>query len=281
MAGVFFYNGDWYDESPRVTGPMDHAFWMSSTVFDGARSFQGMAPDLDKHCARLARSARALGFEPTMETEEVLDLCTQAVRKLPKESELYIRPMYFARGGFIDPEPDSAEFILAVYDSPMPDASGFSAHFAKERRPARDMAPTDAKASCLYPNSGRAIAAARKAGFDNAILMDANDNVAEFATANIWIAKDGVLFTPAATGCFLAGITRERVKILAEAAGIEVQESFMSREDVMNADEIFNSGNFGKIMPVTRIEDRELQPGPVAAKLRNMYMEFARDSQLF
>ncbi|MBO0332050.1 branched-chain amino acid aminotransferase [Sneathiella sp. CAU 1612] len=281
MAGVFFYNGDWYDESPRVTGPMDHAFWMSSTVFDGARSFQGMAPDLDKHCARLARSARALGFEPTMETGEVLDLCTQAVRKLPKESELYIRPMYFARGGFIDPEPDSAEFILAVYDSPMPDASGFSAHFAKERRPARDMAPTDAKASCLYPNSGRAVAAARKAGFDNAILMDANDNVAEFATANIWIAKDGVLFTPAATGCFLAGITRERVKILAEAAGIEVQETFMSREDVMNADEIFNSGNFGKIMPVTRIENRELQPGPVAAKLRKMYMEFARDSQLF
>jgi branched-chain amino acid aminotransferase len=93
--------------------------------------------------------------------------------------------------------------------------------------------------------------------------------------------KDGVLFTPAATGCFLAGITRERVKILADAAGIEVQETFMSREDVMTADEIFNSGNYGKIMPVTRIEDRELQPGPIAAKLRQMYMEFARDSQLF
>ncbi|MZR29078.1 branched-chain amino acid aminotransferase [Sneathiella litorea] len=281
MAGVFFYNGDWYDESPRVTGPMDHSFWMASTVFDGARSFQGMAPDLDKHCARLARSAKALGFEPTMETAEVIDLCKQAARKLPKESELYIRPMYFARGGFIDPEPDSAEFILAVYDSPMPDASGFSAHFAAERRPARDMAPTDAKASCLYPNSGRAIAAARKAGFDNAILMDANDNVAEFATSNIWTVKDGVAFTPAATGCFLAGITRERVKILAKAAGIEVQETFMSRDDVMNADEIFNSGNFGKIMPVTRIEDRELQPGPVAKKLRKMYMDFARESQLF
>lgn len=55
----------------------------------------------------------------------------------------------------------------------------------------------------------------------------------------------------------------------------------MSREDVMTADEIFNSGNFGKIMPVTRIEDRELQPGPVAMKLRAMYMDFARDSQLF
>ncbi|MCF8465835.1 MAG: branched-chain amino acid aminotransferase [Sneathiella sp.] len=281
MAGVFFYNGDWHEECPKVLGPMDHSFWMASTVFDGARSFQGMAPDLDKHCARLGRSAKALGYNPTLETGEVFELCKQAVRKLPKESELYIRPMYFARDGFIDPEPDSAEFILAVYDSPLPEASGFSAHFASERRPARDMAPTDAKASCLYPNSGRAVAAARRAGFDNAILMDANNNVAEFATSNLWTVKDSVAFTPAANGCFLAGITRARVKILAEAAGIEVQETFMSREDVMTADEIFNSGNFGKVMPVTRIENRDLQPGPVTRKLRNMYMEFARDSQLF
>ncbi len=281
MAGVFFYDGKWYDESPRITGPMDHAFWMASTVFDGARAFQGMAPDLDRHCARLGRSARALGLTPTLETDEVIELCKAAVRKLPKESELYIRPMYFARGGFIDAEADSAEFILAVYDSPMPEAGGFSAHFAKERRPARNMAPTDAKASCLYPNSGRAVAAARNAGFDNAILMDANDNVAEFATSNIWIVRDGVAQTPAANGCFLAGITRERVKTLADAAGIKVEEIAMTREDVMGADEIFNSGNYGKIMPLTRIEDRELQPGPIAAKLRKMYMDFSRDSQLF
>ena len=55
----------------------------------------------------------------------------------------------------------------------------------------------------------------------------------------------------------------------------------MTREDIMTADEIFNSGNYGKVMPLTRIEDRELQPGPVAAKLRDMYMDFARSSQIF
>ncbi len=281
MAGVYFYNGDWYDESPRVIGPEDHSFWMASTVFDGARAYQGMVPDLDLHCERLGRSATALGYHPTMESGEILELCEQAVKKLPKASELYIRPMYFARGGFIDPDPDSAEFILAVYDSPMPDAAGFTAHFSALRRPAKDMAPTDAKASCLYPNSGRAIVAAEKAGFDNAIMMDANNNVAEFANSNLWTVKDGVAFTPAATGCFLAGITRSRVMTLAEAAGIEVQEVAMSKEDVMDADEVFNSGNFGKILPVTRIEDRELQPGPITRKLRDMYMDFSRSSQLF
>ncbi|MBL4740054.1 MAG: branched-chain amino acid aminotransferase [Sneathiella sp.] len=281
MAGVYFYNGEWFDENPRILGPEDHAFWMSSSVFDGARSFQGMSPDLDLHCARLGRSALALGMTPTMEAGEVEELCKTAIKKLPKESELYIRPMYFARGGFIDPDPDSAEFVLAVYDTPMPDAEGFSAHFSPFRRPASDMAPTDAKASCLYPNSGRAVAHARSLGFDNAIMMDANNNIAEFATSNIWTVKDGVAFTPAPTGCFLAGITRARVMKLAAAAGIEVVEKFMSAEDIMSADEVFNSGNFGKIMPVTRVEDKEFQLGPVALKLRDMYMDFSKSSQIF
>ncbi|OUR78819.1 branched chain amino acid aminotransferase [Alphaproteobacteria bacterium 46_93_T64] len=281
MAGVYFYNGDWYDENPRLIGPADHAFWMSSSVFDGARSYQGMAPDLDLHCERLGRSALSLGMNPTMESGEIIELCKTAIKKLPKESELYIRPMYFARGGFIDPDPDSAEFVLAVYDSPMPEADGFSAHFSRLRRPASDMAPTDAKASCLYPNSGRAIAEARTLGFDNAIMMDPNNNVAEFATSNIWTVKDGVAFTPAPTGCFLAGITRSRVMKLADAAGIEVSETYLNQKDIMDADEVFNSGNYGKIMPVTRVEDKEMQPGPVAAKLRDMYMDFSKSSQVF
>jgi len=281
MAGVYFYNGDWTGENPRILGPGDHAFWMASSVFDGARSIQGMAPDLDLHCQRLGRSATALGMTPTMEAGEIEELCRTAIKKLPRESELYIRPMYFARGGFIDPDPDSTDFVLAVYDSPMPDAGGFSAHFSALRRPASDMAPTNAKASGLYPNSGRAIAEARKLGFDNAIMMDANNNVAEFATSNIWTVKDGVAFTPSPTGCFLAGITRARVIKLAEQANIEVSETFMSKQDIMEADEVFNSGNYGKIMPVTRLEGKELQPGPVARKLRDMYMDFAKSSQVF
>lgn len=281
MAGVYFYNGDWYDENPRILGPQDHAFWMSSSVFDGARSYQGMAPDLELHCERLGRSALALGMTPTMEADEVTDLCKTAIKKLPKESELYIRPMYFARGGFIVPDEKSAEFVLAVYDSPMPEAGGFSAHFSPYRRPASNMAPTDAKASCLYPNSGRAVAEANRLGFDNAIMMDANDNIAEFATSNIWTIKDGVAFTPAPTGCFLAGITRARVMKLANEAGIEVSETYMSRDDILTADEVFNSGNYGKIMPVTRVEDKEFQPGPIARKLRDMYMDFSKSSQIF
>src|SRR3546814_17101961 len=86
------------------------------------------------------------------------------------------------------------------------------------------MAPTDAKASCLYPNSARALNEASKRGFDNAVVLDALGNVAELATANLWIAKDGVAVTPAPNGTFLNGITKQRAMQLLTAAGIEVRE---------------------------------------------------------
>ena len=281
MAGAFWYDGKWTDEQPRLTGPMDHAFWMASVVFDGARAIQGQVPDILGHCERLNNSGRTMLLKPTMAPQEVADLCIAGVRRLPKDSELYIRPMYFARDGFVEPDPDSTDFVLAVYDSPMPSAAGFAACISSYRRPARDMAPTDAKASCLYPNSQRALVEAAKRGFDNAVIYDANGNVAEFATANIWIAKDGVAMTPAVNGTFLNGITRQRMIQLLRDDGVEVRETTISPADLLEADEIFNSGNYGKAMPVTRLEDRELQPGPIFRRARKLYLEFAKSAQVF
>jgi branched-chain amino acid aminotransferase len=137
------------------------------------------------------------------------------------------------------------------------------------------MAPTDAKASCLYPNAGRAIAEARARGFDNAVMLDPMGNVAEFATANLFIVKDGVAVTPAPNGCFLNGITRQRVIKLLREKGQEVVEGRVTPQDLMEADEIFNTGNYGKVMPVIKYEDRELQPGPVYRMARELYWEFS------
>lgn len=281
MAGVFWHDGKWSEEQPKLTGPMDHAFWMSTVVFDGARSFQGMAPDVDQHCERLIKSAKSMLLEPKFAAEEVAKLCVEGVRKLPKESELYIRPMFFAREGFVLPDPETTEFVLAIYDTPLPPANGFTACFSSYRRPARDMAPTDAKASCLYPNSQRALREAADRGFDNAIVLDPNGNVAEFASANIWIAKDGVAMTPAWNGTFLNGITRQRIIQLLKDDGVEVQETTITPRDVRDADEVFNTGNYGKVVPVVKLEDRDLQPGPVARRARELYFEYANSAQLF
>ncbi len=280
-SGAFWYDGTWTEEAPVLTGPMDHAFWMSSVVFDGARAIGGLVPDVLGHCERLNASAHSMLLRPTMSADAVAKLCVEGVRRLPKESELYIRPMYFAREGFVEPDSDSTDFVLAIYDSPMPSADGFSACISTYRRPARDMAPTDAKASCLYPNTQRALVEAGQRGFDNAVLYDASGNVAEFATANLWIAKDGVAMTPAINGTFLNGITRQRIIQLLRDDGVEVRETTISPRDLNQADEVFNTGNYGKAVPVVRLEDRQLQPGPIFRRARELYFEFAKTTQVF
>jgi branched-chain amino acid aminotransferase len=275
MAAIFWHDGKWYDEQPKLLGPLDHAMWMASVAFDGARAFDGLAPDLDRHCARLIDSTKKMLLEPTLTAEEVEALCREAISRLPDEP-LYVRPMFYATRGFVTPEADSTAFALAVYGSPMPEPRGMACCFSSYRRPARDAAPTDAKASCLYPNMQRALVEAAARGFDNAITLDANGNVAELATANLWIAKDGIAMTPACNGTFLDGITRRRVLRLLRDAGTPAIETTLTRDDVLAADEVFSTGNYGKVLPITRVEDRHYQTGHVYQEARELYFAFAR-----
>lgn len=280
MASVIWYDGKWHDEQPRILGPLDHAFWMASVVFDGARSFSRMAPDLDLHSARVVRSARSLLLEPTLTSEEIEALSREGIRRFGDDAELYVRPMFFAMSGFVVPEPASTRFALAIQEVPLPRPTGMSVRLSRYRRPTPDSAPTEAKASCLYPNMQRALAEVRAEGFDNAVTLDANGNVAELASANLWMVKGGVVMTPVANGTFLAGITRSRVLTLLRQDGIEAVEATLTPRDLEDADELFSTGNWGKVLPITRYGTRELPIGPVARRARELYMAFARQQKV-
>lgn len=273
---ISYIQGDWVAGNPALIGPMTHAFWLSSVVFDGARAFQGVAPDLGLHCARVVRSAQAMGLSPMLTAGEIEELCWDGIRRFPKDAELYIRPMFYAEEGFVAPIAESTRFVLCVHDAPLPKAdAGFSACLSSRRRPTPDSAPTEAKAACLYPNSGLALNEAKARGFENAVLCDPIGNVAEFATANLMMVKDGVVRTPAPNGTFLNGITRQRIIALLRADGHTVEEGRVTPVDLAEADEIFSTGNYGKVMPVTRYESRALEHGPVARRARALYWEFA------
>jgi branched-chain amino acid aminotransferase len=137
------------------------------------------------------------------------------------------------------------------------------------------MAPTDAKASALYANTARALREAKARGFDNAILLDAAGNVAEFATSNLFlVTAEGEVATPALNGTFLAGITRARVIALLADDGVQVVERTVRPEELDTAREIFSTGNYGKVTPCTRYEGRELPAGPVARQARDRYLAF-------
>ena len=276
-----YVDGEWHEGNVALIGPRSHAFWLASTVFDGARWFEGVAPDLDRHAARVNASALALGLQPTMGVDEIVGLTMDGLKRFDGATAVYIRPMYWAEhGGYmgVPPDPESTRFCLSLYEAPMIAPSGFSLTVSPFRRPTIETMPTNAKAGCLYPNNGRAILEARSRGFDNALVLDMLGNVAETGSSNIFLVKDGHVFTPAPNGTFLSGITRARTIALLGDYGFRTTEMALTVRDFLEADEIFSSGNHSKIVPVTRIEERELQPGPIARKARELYWEWAHSS---
>jgi branched-chain amino acid aminotransferase len=109
-------------------------------------------------------------------------------------------------------------------------------------------------------------------------MLDMLGNVAELANANVMVVKDGVVQTPAPNGTFLNGITRQRVIGLLRQSGIAVLETTLTWDAIKSADEVFSVGNFAKVAPAIRIEERDLVPGPIYKKARALYWEFAHAS---
>jgi branched-chain amino acid aminotransferase len=109
-------------------------------------------------------------------------------------------------------------------------------------------------------------------------MRDMDGNIAEFANANAFLAREGVVYTPAPNGTFLDGVTRRRVVSLLRGAGIEVIEKPLTYSDFESADEIFSTGNYAKVTPIVGIDQRALQPGPVFRRARALYWEYAHSA---
>ena len=278
-----YFEGDWHEGNVPIFGPRTHAAWLCSVVFDGARAFEGVTPDLELHCARVNESARKLFLKPMISTDTWVRLAREGITRFDNQTALYIRPMYWAEkeGPWVQAhDPESTRWCLAIYEAPMRQPKGFSMTLSPFCRPTLQSMPVDAKAGCLYPNNARSLFEAQARGFDNAAVCDMLGNVAELATSNLFMAKDGVVFTPIANGTFLAGITRQRVIVLLRDAGVQVIEKTLTYEDFLTADEIFSTGNYSKVVPVTRIENRSLEFGPFYKKARELYWAFAHAKQI-
>jgi branched-chain amino acid aminotransferase len=284
MDTLTYWNGTWHEGNPAILGPRDHAFWLGSMVFDGGRAFEGCGPDLDLHAERVTRSARALGLKPTKTPEEILKLMHESIRRFGPKADLYVRPMFWATKGGAGPisvDPESTQFLLCTYVSPMRAGTPLTLGLCRSiRRPTPESAPTDAKASCLYPNSSRGVAEMLERGFNNGVVLDAVGNVAETCSSNIFLAKNGKVATPVPNGTFLAGITRNRTVTLLRNAGVTVEERTVRPAELDEADEIFTTGNAGKVQPVNKYESRDLQPGPLARQAHELYIAFAQTQRV-
>jgi len=274
-----YFEGTWHDGDVPIMRAADHGSWLGTTVFDGARFVNGKTPDLDAHCARVNRSAEALMITPTVDSETMVDIVREGLKGFDANTAVYIRPMYWAVHGDtsgIVPMAEETGFALCLEEIPMaPPSASTTLTRTRFRRPVLESAVVNAKAGCLYPNNARMLVEARAKGFGNALVADAMGNVAETASANIFMVKDGEVFTPIPNGTFLAGITRARHMTNMKADGMTVHETILSFEDFEDADEVFMSGNMSKVTPITAFDAVNYQVGPVTKRVREMYWDWA------
>ncbi|WP_299674123.1 branched-chain amino acid aminotransferase [uncultured Roseobacter sp.] len=279
-----YHDGRWHAGDLAVIGAADHGAWLGTTVFDGARFFDGRAPDLVAHCARVNRSAEALMITPTVTVDDMVEIIREGLAHYGPEDAVYIRPMYWAIHGdatAIVPREGATGFAVSLEQIPMaPADAAVTLGRTRFRRPVMEDAVVNAKAGCLYPNNARMLTEVRARGFQNALVADAIGNVAETATANIFMTRDGEVFTPVPNGTFLSGITRARHIAHLKAEGVRVHECVLTFEDFERADEVFMTGNMSKVTPVTGFEDTAYQIGPIARRLREMYWDWAATQPL-
>ncbi|MGO4914042.1 branched-chain amino acid aminotransferase [Pseudogemmobacter sp. W21_MBD1_M6] len=277
-----YFEGAWHNADLPVMRAADHGSWLGTTVFDGARYFEGIAPDLMAHCERVNRSASALMITPTVSAADMFAIVWEGLRAYPKTSAVYIRPMYWALEGDelgIVPRPGQTGFAICLEEIPMaPATSATTLTTTRFRRPVMEDAVVNAKAGCLYPNNARMLTEARSKGFGNALVADALGNVAETATANAFMIKDGEVFTPVPNGTFLAGITRARHIANLAADGIKVYETVLSFDDFRAADEVFLSGNMMKVTAVKEFDGTIYQQGPMTRRIRELYWDWAHSA---
>lgn len=273
-----YFDGTWHEGDAMVMRAADHGAWFGSTVFDGARYMEGVIPDLEAHCARVNRSAEAMMLTPSVAVDRMIEIVQEGIAAYSKDKAVYIRPMYWGIDGdetSIVPQGHTG-FAISLEVMPMaPENASTTVTRTRFHRPTLDTAICNAKAGCLYPNNARMLAEARAKGYGNALVADVAGNVAETASANVFMVKDGVAFTPVANGTFLAGITRARHLANMRTEGMEVHEAVLTFDDFEDADEVFLTGNLNKVTPVTAFDDRQYQIGPVTRRVRELYWDWA------
>ena len=277
-----YFEKNWHKGNIPIMNAADHGSWLGSTVFDGARYFDGVAPDLLAHCERLNQSAKAMGLVPTYSEKEIYDLILEGLANYTKQSAVYIRPMYWGIGnGYSAIVPDGANigFCICLEEIPMAsDTNTTTLTRTSFHRPILTDNLCNAKAGCLYPNNARMLQEASTKGFNNALVADAVGNVAETATSNVFLVKDGEIFTPIPNGTFLAGITRSRHIQNLKNDGYQVNECILKFEDFSRADEVFLTGNMTKITPVSLFDDIKYEIGPVTKRARSLYFDWANSN---
>jgi branched-chain amino acid aminotransferase len=274
---------DWNDARVHVG---THGLHYGSGVFEGIRAYEtakGTAVfRLTEHLKRFENSARLLGFELGYAVEDLRAACHEVIgaNGLP---ECYLRPIAFVGYGELGVSAVGNPIDVAIMSWPWGTylgeeglKNGIRAKISSWQRIGPNVIPHVAKATGVYLNSMLAVHEANRAGYDEAILLTAEGFVADGSGENVFIVKDGELYTPDLSTSILPGITRDTIIQIAQDLGYTVHEKSLIRSDLYLADEAFMTGTAAEVTPLRAVDDVEIGVGPITLEIQEAYLDTAR-----
>ena len=288
-----WFDGKILNNSDAGISVMSHTLHYGTGVFEGIRSYDtGTGYNvfrLEEHIDRLCRSAQSLRIQIPYSVHELSD----AVHHVLDENHLtdaYIRPLVFLGEGNMGldvdapgkPNPVHVMISAWKWDSYFSSAAlaGIRATISNYRRVFSDSTLVQAKANGHYLNSYCAHMAAKALGYDEALLMDANGVLAEASASNLFVVRNGTIYTPLLTSA-VAGITRDTIIALCREEGYPVIESCISVKEAMSSDEVFLTGTACEVSPIISIDDISVgtgQIGPITRMLSSRYQGVVRNN---
>ncbi|MDD2053337.1 branched-chain amino acid transaminase [Pseudomonas putida] len=283
--GVIWYDGKLVPWRDATTHVLTHTLHYGMGVFEGVRAYetpQGPAIfRLQAHTDRLFDSAHIMNMKIPFTKDEINEATRVAVRENNLDSA-YIRPMVFygseamgLRATGLKVHVIIAPWSWGAYMGEEALRTGIKVRTSSFTRHHVNISMTRAKANGHYINSMLALQEAISGGADEALLLDPEGFVAEGSGENVFLVKDGVVYTPDVTAC-LNGITRSTILTLADEMGIKVVEKRITRDEVYIADEAFFTGTAAEVTPIREVDGRSIgigSRGPVTEKLQKAYFD--------
>lgn len=276
-----YVDGRITDEQGAVVPVLDRGFLYGDSVYEVACTSGGRPVDLGPHLDRLERSAARIAMHlPPRREIELAIAETLAAAHVGTDADAYLRVVVTRGGGEIGLDPVLADrprlvVIVRALQRPSPQAfeGGVPVRIVSvERNSPRALDP--AIKSGNYLNNILALDEAKRAHAYEAVICDAQGRIAEGSTSNVWCVRGGIVETPPPSVGLLPGITRWRLLQLAQAAGIPTAEVELYPADLLGADEAFITSSIRGVLPISRVDDRVMNVGPVTKRLVQLYEEF-------
>ncbi len=275
-TGIIWLNGEFIDWQDAKVHVLTHGLHYGSGAFEGIRSYNGKIFKAKEHFERLIKSASVLKMKINYSIDEMIEITTKLL-ELNDVPDSYIRPLVYKGAettrlnGKCSDNLMIACWELKNYFDSEKFNQGISVTFSEFRKPSSKYMPNDVKISGLY-SLNLIVKNSIDPQFDDAILLDDDGNITECTTSNIFIVKNGCLYTPEFS-CFLNGITRQSVIDISRENGIDVIEKVISKDELRDADEIFITGTAVEIMPITKIDEKIFHVGSITKKIIDLYRQ--------